>query len=290
MTEPNAMRTYTRLCLVLMLVAGVAADVRADGRELPPGWTEGPITGELGTVATVSLPEGYLFLDAAATARFLEENENIPDGDELGTIVHVQGDEHWFAVFSYADTGHVMDDDRDEIDADDLMATMKEGSESANEERAQRGWTPLVLDGWHQPPFYDLETRNLTWSTRLSSDGHPVINHSVRLLGRTGVMNVQLVADPDHINWATADFDDTIAGFSFVSGQQYSEFRQGDKLAGYGLTALIAGGAAAAAVKTGIFKKLGKLIVVAFVAVAAALRSLFRALFGRKAQEAHEAR
>ena len=37
------------------------------------------------------------------------------------------------------------------------------------EERQKRGWSALTLEGWHQPPFYDPSTNNLTWATRLSS-------------------------------------------------------------------------------------------------------------------------
>jgi uncharacterized membrane-anchored protein len=47
-----------------------------------------------------------------------------------------------------------------------------------------------------------------------------------------------------------------LQNYSFNEGEKYSEFRSGDKIAEYGLSALIVGGAAAAAVKTGAFKGL----------------------------------
>jgi len=50
---------------------------------------------------------------------------------------------------------------------------------------------------------------------------------------------------------------------------------KGDKVAQYGLAALVVGGAAAVAVKSGIFKWLWKVILVVGVAVAAFLKSLF---------------
>jgi uncharacterized membrane-anchored protein len=234
------------------------------------------VVADLGTLATISVPEGYLFLDRSATRAFLEENQNIPDGDELGTILRVRpNDDYWFAVFSYSDTGHVDNSDRSSLDASGLMETMREGNRLGNEQRKQRGWTELTLVGWHQPPYYDEATDNLTWATRLSSDGQPVINHSVRLLGRTGLMSAQLVADVATIDDATAEFNHVLSGYSFNDGQKYAQFRQGDKLAGYGLAALIAGGAAASAVKTGAFKKLWKLIVLGIAALVGALKKLF---------------
>ena len=288
----------SRFCLAALVLIGVVssspsaqepgtaeapAQEPSSDRTPPPGWSVGPTVGRLGDMATVNLPEGYMFLDAQATRRFLEEGQNIPDGDELGAIFKPMGeDDYWFAIFSYADTGHIDDAEKDSIDANALMKTLKEGNRVGNEERKKRGWTAVELEGWYQRPFYDPSTNNLTWSTEVSSEGSKAINHSVRLLGRTGTMSVQLVADSSSINGATGEFNDALRGYTYNAGKRYAEFRQGDKLAGYGLTALIAGGAGAAAVKTGVFQKLGKLIVLLFVGVAAALKKVFSALFGRR--------
>jgi uncharacterized membrane-anchored protein len=71
-------------------------------------------------------------------------------------------------------------------------------------------------------------------------------------------------------------------GFQFTAGEDYSSFRAGDKVAEYGLIALVAGGAGAVAAKTGLlsavvvfFKKGAKLIVVGVAALAAFLKKLF---------------
>ena len=268
--------------LAAMLVIAWAASVNVVGAQQPAraGWTPGPAVGQLGAHATIDVPDGYYFLDRAATKRFLEENQNIPDGDELGTLVRVRpgSDDSWFAVFSYADVGHIKDDEKDSIDAAALMKSMQEGSREANAERQKRGWTALNLEGWHQPPFYDAATNNLTWATRLNSEGETVINHSIRLLGRTGMMSAQLVADPASVDVSIAEFDQVLTSYSYNEGMRYAEFRPGDKLATYGLTALIAGGAGAAAVKTGLLKKVWKLLVFALVAIAGAVRKFFSGL------------
>jgi uncharacterized membrane-anchored protein len=247
-----------------------------------PGWSAGPTVGSLGTRAIITVPEGYMFLDQNATKRLLEQNQNIPDGDELGAVLRVHDDDYWFAIFSYSDEGHVDDTDRDSIDAKVLMENMIEGNRHANEARRQRGWSAVNLEGWQREPYYDTGTNNLTWATRLTGDGgSPTINHSVRLLGRTGVMSVQLVADSGSIQTSTTEFNEVLGGFTFNSGQKYAEFRKGDKLAGYGLAALIGGGAAAAAVKTGFLKKFWKLLVFGFVAAAGAIKKLLAMLTGR---------
>lgn len=270
---------------VSLTASGIAAaqDIEPDRLASRPGWSKGPHTGDLGDQATVAVPEGYYFLDAAATRAFLQATENVPSGRELGAVVRRVDDEHsWFALFSFSDDGYVDDSDKDTIDADALMKNMKAGTEQDNEERKKRGWTPFTLEGWHKPPYYDATTHNLTWAIRGSSPGESAtINHAVRLLGRRGVMSVALVAGQDGIDAATSDFNQLLTGFEYKAGQRYAEFRSGDKLAGYGLAALIGGGAAAAAVKTGFLSKAWKAILALIAAASAGLKKLF----GRKEPE-----
>ncbi len=61
----------------------------------------------------------------------------------------------------------------------------------------------------------------------------------------------------------------------FNSGETYAEWKPGDKVAEYGLAGLIVGGAAAAAVKTGLFKGLWKILLVGGAAILAGARKLF---------------
>ena len=266
------------------LLAAAGANAQTAGQEaLRQGWHAGPHVGQLGSRATIAVPEGYLFLDAGATKTFLEETQNIPDGDELGIILRERPDKnYWFAVFSYSESGHVDDGERNSLDATAIMKSLQEGNRIGNQERRERGWTTLTLEGWHQAPFYDTATNNLTWATKLTSDGDQVINHSVRLLGRTGLMSAQLVDGGDTIDTATTEFNGLLKTYAFNNGQRYAEFKPGDRVAAYGLSALIAGGAGAVAVKTGLFQKLWKVIVFGAVAVIAALKKFIGGLFGKQ--------
>lgn len=275
-------RLATMVAACLLAAAGASAQT-ASQEASREGWHAGPYVGKLGTRATIGIPEGYHFLDADATKAFLEATQNIPDGDELGIILRERPDKNfWFAVFSYSDSGHVDDSERNSLDANAIMKSLQKGNRHGNEERRQRGWTPLTLEGWQQPPFYDTATNNLTWATRLTSDGERVINHSVRLLGRTGLMSAQLVDGSDTIDAATTEFNAVLKTYAFNDGQRYAQFTPGDRVAAYGLTALIAGGAGAVAVKSGLFQKLWKLIVFGVVAVGAALKKFVGGLFGKQ--------
>jgi uncharacterized membrane-anchored protein len=102
-----------------------------------------------------------------------------------------------------------------------------------------------------------------------------VVNYNTRILGRRGVTSVTVVADPEGLDEAVRDFKTVIQNFSYVNGERYDEYKQGDKVAEYGLAALVAGGAAAVAVKSGAAKWLWKVLVAIGVVVAGGLKSLF---------------
>lgn len=277
---------------VLALTASVELPDTTVGRDSTAGeryraipWQEAGTTGALGTVAEVRVPANCRFTGVAGTRTFMELTENTSSPGELGTLVCADSSheeaEMWFVVFAYEDMGYVRDDERDALDADAMLASLRRGNAEGNRQRAELGWEALVLEGWDRPPFYDSRTNNLTWATRLRASEHISLNHSVRLLGRGGVMNVDLVVAPEQKAVALPVLDSTLAGFTFVHGQRYSEWRDGDKVAAVGLTGLVVGGAAVAAAKTGLLGQLGKLvaaagkaIVLAVIAALAGIKSL----------------
>jgi uncharacterized membrane-anchored protein len=238
-------------------------------------WQRGPTEASLGGIATLRVPEGQAFLDSANTRRFLELNGN-PPRDNRYTLA---GDD-WFAIFFFEDSGYVKDDEK--LDADDLLKSLQESDRHGNEERKRLGLRPLHTDGWLVPPHYDAATKRLEWGLRLrSDDGAVVANYTIRLLGRRGVMHAILVSAPATLDRDIAGFKQVLASYDFTAGERYAEFRAGDRVAEYGLAALVLGGAAAVATKSGFFKAFGKLIIVGVVALGAAVTAAFRKLVGR---------
>jgi uncharacterized membrane-anchored protein len=241
-------------------------------------WTIGPATADIGGIAQIELPDGFRLSGKSGAKTFLELTENPTSGHELGILIPPSTDDMWFVVFEFDSIGYVKDDDKDELDANALLASIRQGTDAANKERERRGWSTMRIVGWQTPPYYDLKTNNLTWAINGAGDGGNVVNYSVRLLGRRGVMTVDLVLSPEQIATVVPAFETVLGGFSFKTGSRYAEFRQGDKIAAYGLTALVAGGAGAALAKSGLLGKLWKFIVVGI----AALVGFLKKLFGRK--------
>jgi len=102
-----------------------------------------------------------------------------------------------------------------------------------------------------------------------------------RLLGRGGVMHLDLVTSPEHIAGVMGNFQALISGFEYQTGYRYAEWRQGDRVAEYGLTALVAGGAGVALLKSGLLAKFWKLIVAGIAALVAGIRRFWRRITGR---------
>lgn len=244
-------------------------------------WIEGPATAEIGNHATIEIPEGFRFVGKPGASKFMELLQNPSDKDELGVLLNTES--FWFVVFDFQATGYVKDDDT-KLDAKAILSSIQDGTKAANKVRKERGWPTMDVVGWYEEPYYDEETNNLTWAIEGSSgDGESSINHSTRLLGRRGVMRANLVAGPDEVDEAVVAFNEMLGGFEFTSGNKYSEFVRGDKIAEYGLAGLIVGGTGVALVKSGLIQKFGKLIVVGFVALLGAIKKMWSAMTQRSA-------
>ncbi|CAN7571923.1 DUF2167 domain-containing protein [Rhizobacter sp. LjRoot28] len=241
-------------------------------------WQAGPATLPLGAQASIALPEKTGALSEAESNKFLKLTGNLPSNG-----VHIVSGGNWWATFEYEDSGHIEDDEK--IDADALLKQLKESDGPSNEERRKQGFPELHTDGWSVPPHYDAATRRLEWALRLhaADDPSPIVNYTVRVLGRTGYERVVLVTSPESLQTDVAEFKTVLARFDFNDGHKYGEFKQGDRVAQFGLAALVAGGAAAVATKTGFWKMIvgalaagWKLVLVGVLAFAGALGKLFK--------------
>jgi len=247
-------------------------------------WVKGPTRVELAGNATLQVPEGYVFLDAKETTKFLALTENLGSGRE---VLVGPADLRWSAYLEFDDGGYVKDDDK--IDAAALLKSLKEANEQGNEERKRRGWASLTLTGWASPPAYNKDTRRLEWATMLRTAQGDTANFFTKVLGRRGHTSVVMAADAAGLAGAQQALAGVLDGFEYKPGERYSEWVPGDKVAEYGLAALILGGAAAIATKKGFWAVLGGFLAAAWKFIAAAVVGagawLRRKFGGAKQQE-----
>jgi uncharacterized membrane-anchored protein len=236
-------------------------------------WQRGPTDVSALRNAKLQLPDRYIFLDSNEADDFLRLTENIP-GDVPEQIL-APGDFHWWASFDFSDDGYVKDEEA--LDNDAILTTLKDSTEQSNQERRKNGWPELHVVGWRYAPHYDTATKRLEWALDVKDSGGMIsTNFQTRMLGRRGVTNFTLVTGPETLDADIAEFKTVLAGYRFNPGDTYAEFKQGDKVAAYGLAALIVGGGAAVAAKSGLLKFLGKFIWVGLAAAGVAVMRLFK--------------
>lgn len=241
-------------------------------------------------VAQLDVPEEFRYIGAEDAKRFLEEGWGNPDGSgTLGMLLPVStdlfGPEGWAVVITYQEDGYVSDEDAADIDYDEMLASMQEDTEQANEKRQELGYEPLSLVGWARPPHYDSAAKKLYWAKELQfgAAGESTLNYNVRILGRKGVLVMNAVSAMSQLPEVEARMDQVLAFSDFKDGYRYSDYDSGiDKVAGYGLAALIGGKVAA---KAGLLAKLGGLLVafkkLIFVGIAA-VGGFFAKMFKRR--------
>jgi uncharacterized membrane-anchored protein len=240
-------------------------------------------------IATLHLGTRFRYLDPAETEKLLVGWGNPPGSETQGAVVPASTEpfteEGWAVILTYEDEGHIDDSEAAEIDYDDMLKDMKAGTEDANAQRKEAGYQAVHLVGWAEEPRYDATTKKLYWAQELNFEGseNHTLNYEVRVLGREGVLSMNAVASMKQLAQIRSDMGPLIEVAEFNPGQRYAEFDpKTDRLAEYGLGALIAGTVAG---KLGLFAKLGvfllafkKIIFAAVIALGAGLVKFF----GRK--------
>jgi len=257
-------------------------------------WKTGKI--EIGdNIASMNLPGNFRYLDPKQSKTVIEDLWDNPKGSADGVLGMIfpstmdpVSDESWGIVITYEDSGFVKDDDADNIDYEELLATMQKDIKESNPEREKAGYPSLELVGWATQPHYDKASHKLFWAKELKfgNNSENTLNYNFRILGRKGVLVLNAVSGMKQLKDIESKSAPLLASVNFSDGNRYAEYVPGkDKIAEFGIAALIAGGAAAAA-KTGLLKSLWigilaakKFIIVGLIAAAGFVKRFF---FGKK--------
>lgn len=281
-----------------LLIAGAAIAQGKPASERQPerkfNWTQGPNKVAVGHEISLDLPADYIYLGGQQAKDLMVSMGNFQNEQLLGVVAD-RNDTSWFALLEYIPDGYVKDDEK--IDADDLLKSYKEGTEEANKERVQKGFHALHVDGWETPPSYDKTQHRLTWALRARSDAGLSVNYDTRVLGRRGYLSLVLLTGAETFAQNKVHANKLLDVTKFDQGARYEDFdkSKGDKVAEYGLTGLILGGAglgAAKLVKLGLFAKFGKFLLLIFAKAGKGIILLFGGiaaaigkLFGRKSDD-----
>lgn len=296
----NTNKVFLALAAVTALLCSPMSFARAENAEkseqgpaLP--WAPGPKHLALEHGVQLELPKGYQFLPQPDAGNVMVKLGNLHNENLLGLVVSQAPKDEYLIAITYDEEGFIKDDEK--LDGEELLSSMRDGEDDYNEERKKAGFPPIHVEGWKEPPHYDRATHHVIWGLVISDSEGKSLNYNTRVLGRKGYVSVNLVTDPELLATHQPAGAQILAATTFTKGSRYEDFdAKSDKVAEYGLTGLILGGAGfgvAKLVKIGLLAKFGKVllglliagkkaILVAVIGVVAALKKFF----GRKDERA----
>jgi uncharacterized membrane-anchored protein len=248
----------------------------------------GPVDIALIDQGTIKVPEGYLYVPSLEAAKLMRAMGNRTGGNLHGMVLSAKDGLNWFALITYNKAGYVKDDDAKDWKADELLSQLREGTENGNTDRIARGFAPVEVTGWVAAPAYDASTHRLVWSALLREKGAGAgsdasVNYNTYALGRDGFFQLNLITSEKQIEQDKGHARALLAALGYNTGKRYEDFdAASDRVAEFGLAALIAG---AAAKKLGMFAVIGALLLKSWKLLALGVfgfGSVFGRLFRRK--------
>lgn len=243
-------------------------------------------------LATLNLTSDFQYLGPKDAQKVLEELwGNPPDEDVLGLLVPnsapLTHEDSWAVAITYSEDGYVSDEEASKIDYTKMLKEMQQETRDDNAARKKAGYEKVELVGWATQPHYDKASNKLYWAKelRFGDSKENTLNYDIRVLGRGGYLSLNAIADVKQLGTIEKEMQKVITMAEFDNGNRYADFNPTtDKVATYGIAALVGGALAA---KTGLLTKLLALLIagkkVIFVGLAAVGAGIAK-LFGRKKQ------
>jgi len=237
-------------------------------------WQTGTITLKDG-LAKINLTDDFRFIDSTGARKVLHDMWGNPDDPSvLGMIFPKDRGpmDHgtWAVTVNYEANGYVKDNDAEKINYGDLLKQMQQEALDANPERTKEGYSSIEIVGWAAPPHYDKDSHKLYWAKDIKFGDAQIdtLNYDIRVLGRRGVLVLGAISSMKAFPEIEEKMPQILTMIDFQPGNQYADFDPKiDKVAEYGLAALVAGGALAGAAKLGLFGLAWKYLFVVILAL-----------------------
>lgn len=239
--------------------------------------------------AVIQLSSGQVVLLGADAQRYSWLISGIEFPATEAVLSRESGDSDVY--YEWRDEGYVSDSDWSDVDGDELLKQYRDATEASNEERVANGFKPMHVTGWLEPPHYDAATKTVTYALELADDGSSWANAVALRLGRAGYTELTWVGPIEQFKNASGRpelLDQALTSHAFEEGYRYADFKEGDKVAAYGIAGLVATalgvkfskGIIAAVIA---FVIAGKKVIIPLVVVAGvAIMKFGRRLIGRR--------
>jgi uncharacterized membrane-anchored protein len=256
--KPQSSHGFKCFAALLGLTVVLGLPCRGEQSSLAPmfasrqsKWVAGPASVSLGDFADIQVPQGYLFLADTNEARVLfQRNQDAFPSDFAGILAPASA--AWSAVLRFTDVGYVKTSPDERIDPAGVLRAVKkkiqlemqenniklEMQEAGRAGRMSRSVKSVI---WELAPEFDAADHSLECAYRIEFQSDKVVNQSIRLLGRKGVLvvtAVRAVQSPTEL----ISLKELMKGVTFKAGNDYADYQAGDKIASVGgISELITG-------------------------------------------------
>jgi uncharacterized membrane-anchored protein len=202
-----------------------------------------------GGIAQLSVPQGFKYLNAEQSQLVLTELwGNPPQPDMIGMVFPENGgpfvDSAYAFVVSYKAMGHVMDEDADKLNYDNMMMSMQKEEATDNAKRREMGYPDVHVIGWAQKPYYDKNNKVLHWAKEIQFGdkvGH-TLNYDICILGRKGILSMNAIGKINQLGPVKEDIARVLQMATFNEGNQHNDFDpKVDEVAAWTISGLVAG-------------------------------------------------
>ena len=285
------------LCLAVFMWSSVAHadDQQPSASEL--AWQaaskvaiSGPSDMPLGDQAVLHIPSAMAFIPKVEATTLMKAWGNSAGDQFYGLVVPRNNEEYWVMTIDHTAEGFVKDDDAKSWNADELLQSLKDGTEEQNKERVKTGIPALDIVGWIEKPNYDVSSHRLVWSLKATdrgaaTDAPATVNYNTYALGRDGYFQINLLTSVATIEKEKPYARAVLAALEYKPGKRYEDFNEStDHIAEYGLAALIGGVVAKKlgllAVAGVFFLKFAKIIAIGAAVAGGAVFKFFRGKSG----------
>jgi len=201
-----------------------------------PEWVSGPEKTSLGTIADLQIPVDCRFTDAEGARNLLKRMNNPVPAGLVGILAPNSGE--WLAVVEFNEIGYVNNADKGGMNSKAILKAIQDRNEAENNDIMKTGETAIASVEWESQPVYDEKDHSLEWAIRVKTQSGKVINHTLVLLGRRGVLDVTMIKAYQNSADLTP-LKQLIKNISFKEGQAYADYQKGDKTADVSLAKLV---------------------------------------------------
>jgi uncharacterized membrane-anchored protein len=231
--------------------------------------------------STLALPQGYVATFGTDAQHAYKLLGNPAERSGMEALVIGGKDADQIMIFESFQTGYVTLDDWSQVDPAALLAEIDRNTERENQERRQQGVPELHVKGWLQPPTLDRNTATTYWTIAAEETTGTSVNSVALRLGRNGFEKLTWITLKDKYLATGNRLDEMLRAQSFGPGTAYADHVSTDKMAEYGIAALVATVLGAKAVKAGAAAGLGVALAKFFPAVFGGVGAVFYGVIRR---------